>query len=874
MLEFFALLKKKTICLKIPQNLFGLGIVAATLTFSACKTQQQAVTEALPDENSAKIEAEITERAVYREANTRTFNLIHTSLDVRFDWKKQQLKGKAELTLTPYFYATKELVLDAKGFDLLSVGIKKNGKISPLKYTYNKQQITLELDREYTKNDTLLIWVDYIAKPEELEAKGSSAIVDAKGLYFINPLGEDENKPKQIWTQGETESSSCWFPTIDSPNENMTQDIRMTVKEQYITLSNGLLIHSKNNGDGTRTDHWKQTKPHAPYLAMMAVGEFSIVKDKWEEMDVNYYVEAEFEPYAKAIFGETPTMLAFYSKVLNYPYTWEKYSQIVVRDYVSGAMENTSATIHGEFLYRTDRELLDGDNEEIIAHELFHHWFGDLVTCESWSNLSLNESFATYGEYLWLEHRHGRATADRHGYSQLKQYMASTAQTGHLDLIRFAYDDKEDMFDAHSYAKGGRVLHMLRKTIGDSAFFGGLNLYLKQNEFKAVEIHQLRLAMEEITGRDLNWFFNQWFLGKGHPTLEVVHNWSEENLEYTVTIKQTQDFKEFPIYRIPMDVDVYFGGGVNRYRIELTEVEQHFTFDVSGKPSLVIVDAEKMLLGTIDETLSKAEYLFMLKNAPLYLSRSEALEGLKKDMDSETVNTLLATLEDSFWGIRKKALSVIKGESVADTSLLKNRLIWMAQKDKKSAIRAEALAILAERFGSDVNVKSIVENAMKDLSYAVAGAALKAISNYDEEKALALAKAIELEAKGSMVSSIASLYSKKGGAAEFDFFVASYDKISDPNNQYVFVQIFGKYLLKQDMATQLKGLAMLENIALNDGAWWMRMSSIQVLSAIRQSAENLTEDAEAQNLVEKIAAVLKTVKEKETNDMVKGMLGD
>ena len=337
------------------------------------------------------------------------------------------------------------LVLDAKGFDLLSVGLKEDGQIKPLKYEYDSWKMTITLPREYTRSETIAIWVDYIAKPEELEAEGSSAITDAKGLYFINPLGEDRDKPQQIWTQGETESSSCWFPTIDSPNENMTQEISMTVNDRFVTLSNGRMVSSTPNGDGTRTDRWKQAKPHTPYLAMMAVGEYAVVNDRWNGMDVDYYVEPEYEPHARAIFGETPAMLKFYSDVLDYPYTWDKYSQVVVRDYVSGAMENTSATVHGEFLQRTDRELLDGDNEEIIAHELFHHWFGDLVTCESWSNLPLNESFATYGEYLWLEHRHGRDAADFHGNGQLRQYMMSAKQTGHVDLIRFAYDDKEDM---------------------------------------------------------------------------------------------------------------------------------------------------------------------------------------------------------------------------------------------------------------------------------------------------------------------------------------------------------------------------------------------------------------------------------------------
>lgn len=849
--------------------------VVLMLSFNACKTQKDTAKANATQETEIVEEAvaEPTETREYRAANTRTFDLIHTSLDVRFNWEKQQLMGKAELTLRPYFYTTDKLTLDAKGFDLRAVSIRKNGQLQALKYTYDKEKIYITLDKEYTRNESLQIWVDYVAKPEELEAKGSAAITDAKGLYFINPLGEEKNKPKQIWTQGETESSSCWFPTIDSPNENMTQEIKITVDSRYVTLSNGLLLSSKPNGDGTRTDYWKQSKPHAPYLAMMAIGEFAVVKDKWKGIDVDYYVEPAYEPHARAIFGETPNMLDFYSDVLDYPYAWEKYSQVVVRDYVSGAMENTTATIHGEFLNRTDRELLDGDNERIIAHELFHHWFGDLVTCESWSNLPLNESFATYGEYMWLEHRHGRDEADKHGQQQQREYMASVAQTGHLDMIRFFYQDKEEMFDAHSYNKGGRILHVLRKTIGDSAFFKGLNLYLNENKFQAVEMHQLRLAMEEITGMDLNWFFNQWFFAKGHPELSVTHNYDVANGKYAITIKQNQDVAEFPLYRIPMDVDVYFGGSVNRYRIDLTDAEQTFEFDVLGQPQLVNVDPEHMLLGTLEETLSEEEYLFMLKYAPLYLDKVEALKGLKTSTNPDVVEAMLNALENEYWGTRKVALAALNNKSVADTSLYKNRLITLAQKDPKSAVRAEAITALSKNFSGDPSVRSVIEGAMDDRSYLVLGSALNAIANYDNERALTLAKKAEDGAQGGLVSSIASLYSKNGGPEQMDFFINSYDNISDPNDKYVYVQIFGKYLMNQDLATQLKSLTFLKCISVDEDAWWMRLSAIQVLNGLRQSAEAIQTD-EAKQIVEKIVAIVSEVKEKETNDMIKGMLGE
>jgi len=268
-----------------------------------------------------------------------------------------------------------------------------------------------------------------------------NAISDDKGLYFINPTGSDPTKMPQIWTQGETESSSCWFPTIDKSEQKTTDEISMTVPAKYVSLSNGRLASQKVNGDGTRTDTWKMELPHSPYLFMMAVGNFKIYHDHWRNKEVNYYLEPKYAPYAKQIFGMTPELIEFYSKTLNYPFAWNKYSQIVVRDYVSGAMENTTATLHGEYVQETPRQLLDAyydAGRSTIAHELFHQWFGDLVTCESWSNLTVNESFADFSEMLWAEHKYGKDESDAHSFQALQNYLNSP-DAKNKDLVRFHY---------------------------------------------------------------------------------------------------------------------------------------------------------------------------------------------------------------------------------------------------------------------------------------------------------------------------------------------------------------------------------------------------------------------------------------------------
>src|SRR6201992_2545236 len=279
---------------------------------------------------------------IYRATPPKINDLIHTKLDVHFDYKKCYMYGKEWVTLKPHFYPTDTLRLDAKGMDIKNVSVVRNGQNIPLKYKYQDSlSLAINLDKVYHNNETYTIYIDYTSKPNELKTKGSAAINDAKGLYFINPDGTEKDKPKQIGTQAETESSSAWFPTIDKPDQKTTDEISMTVPAKYVTLSNGRLASQKVNGDGTRTDDWKMELPHAPYLFMMAVGDFKIYKDHWRNKEVNYYLEPKYAPYAKDIFGQTPAMMELFSTSLGVDFAWEKYAQVVVRDYPLGAMENT-----------------------------------------------------------------------------------------------------------------------------------------------------------------------------------------------------------------------------------------------------------------------------------------------------------------------------------------------------------------------------------------------------------------------------------------------------------------------------------------------------------------------------------------------------
>ncbi len=759
------------------------------------------------------------ERAIYRASETKLFDLIHTKLEVSFDWDKSWLNGLATITLKPHFYAQDTLVLDAKGMEIRTV--KLNGK--PLDFSYENDFLTVKLGKKYKRNDQITLVIDYTAKPDERETGGSAAISSDKGLYFINPKGEDPSKMPQIWTQGETEASSVWFPTIDAPNQKMTQEILMTVDEKYTTLSNGLLVKSTKNANGTRTDHWKQELPHTPYLAMMGVGEFKVVKDSFTRKDgskieVNYYVEKEWEPYAKDIFGNTPEMIGFFSKLLGVEYPWDKYHQIVVRDYVSGAMENTGAVIFGDFVYMNDRELLDNNSESIIAHELFHHWFGDLVTCESWSNLPLNESFANYSQYLWDEFKYGIDEAEYQAEKEADGYF-QTAQQGMHDMIWFDYDDKEQMFDGHSYNKGGRILHMLRNYLGDEAFFESLRYYLTKHAYRPAEMHELRLAFEEISGEDLNWFFNQWFFAKGHPVLEV----SQEVIgnDVVVTIEQKQNFKIVPLYKLPMKVSVFDGAKRNDYNIEVNKMKESFTFPIKDSVSTVIVDADHVILAEWTDKKSMEQFMFQFYNGGKYADRRDGLAGAAKLKTDAGRKMILDALNDPFYRIRELAITQSNRVKRTNKDELVAKMSELVKKDPKSSVRASALDFLLNNFDSEKQTKEALQFALdNDKSYKVLGTALIGLAKFDSESAMKKAKALENENGQTMLLNISSLYGKYGTAENYEFFNSLFKegKVGGFSLLGV-VGSFGAYVRNNEYEVQSKALGIFTTLSDNSSGF-------------------------------------------------------
>ena len=751
----------------------------------------------------------------YRAFATKQNDLIHTKLVASFNYAKSQLNGEVWLQLHPHFYTTHTLQLDAKGMDILEVALDVNGQHKKLTYQYDSLLLKINLDKNYTAKENYTIYIKYIAKPSEYKAKGSTAITDAKGLYFINPLGDDANKPTQIWTQGETEGTSVWIPIIDKPNQKCTQEFQLTVPSKYVSLSNGLLVKQIDNKNGTRLDIWKMDQPHSPYLFFIGIGDYAVIKDYYftadkqsptgkRKLEVSYYIEKAYEQQARKIYGKTPTMISFYEQILGIPYPWAKYAQISGRDYVSGAMENTTCTLHGDAVQQNARELVDGNNwESTIAHELFHQWFGDLVTAESWSNLTVNESFADYSQTLWLEHSKGKDAGQYENFTGLRSYLGSPADA-EKNLVRFFYKDREDMFDLVSYQKGGRILNMLRHYVGDEAFFAALHKYLTDNQYSNGSAIKLKLAFEAITGKDLNWFFNQWYFSNGHPYVRITQQYVADKKQVLVILQQTQTQNK--VFELPVGIDVYVNNKKAHYDVWNTNRIDSFYFPAVAAPDLVNVDNDKIMLWAKEDIKPLSQFEYQFHHATNFMDRFEALNEATENIIKPAAQSVLkAALKDSFYVIRLKAIAAYN--PAAMTTEIESMIAEMAAKDPNTQVRQDAIDAIGAL--SKASYRDQFYNWTKDSSYLVAGAALEALEKVDSASAIVIAtKESKNIIKKRLNSAVTSILSKYGDENVFEFVATKYEGLNIQSEEKFYMTMpFAELLIKtSDEAKFKKGI--------------------------------------------------------------------
>ncbi len=808
-----------------------------------------------------------TWRKDYRAFATKENDLTHTKLVAKFDYAKSQLNGEVWLDLHPHFYPTNSLTLDAKAMAIHEVAIVMNGANKKLSFEYDSLLLKIKLDKQYSAKEKYTIYVKYTARPNEYKAKGSTAITDAKGMYFINPLGTDKNKPTQIWTQGETEGTSVWIPIIDKPNQKCTQEFQLTVPSKYVSLSNGLLVSQIDNKNGTRQDIWKMDQPHSPYLFFIGIGDYAIVKDvfkvkeestkgadKSRKIEISYYIEKDYEKEARKIYGKTPAMIAFYEQILGIPFPWAKYAQISGRDYVSGAMENTTCTLHGDAVQQNARELVDGNNwEGTIAHELFHQWFGDLVTAESWSNLTVNESFADYSQTLWLEHSKGKDAGQYENYTGLSSYLNSPSD-GEKNLVRFFYKDREDMFDLVSYQKGGRILNMLRHYVGDEAFFASLNKYLTDNKYNNGSAIKLKLAFENVTGKDLNWFFNQWYFDKGHPYIRITQKYDADKKQVLVVLQQTQT--QDKVFELPVGIDVYAANNKTHYNVWSKNRVDSFYFPATVAPDNINVDNDKVLLWAKEDVKPLSQFIYQYKHATNFLDRFEAINEAAENMAKPEAQALIKlALQDTFYVIRQKAIHAFNPAAI--TTEVEELIANIAIKDLSNEVREDAIDAIGAL--NKANYKELYLKWTKEPSYLVAGAALEALEKIDSATAIEIAtKESKNIIKKRLNSAVTNILSKYGDENVFEFVATKYESLSIQSEEKFYMTVpFAALLIKTtDEAKFKKGIDLIlafrnsipESYKTQTDAYFNTKIFGTILKAKKQKGED--------NLVKIVSAVL------------------
>ena len=743
----------------------------------------------------------------YKAFPTKENDLVHTKLAASFNYAQSTMDGETWIVLHPHFYPTSKVTLDAKAMDIHQVALVINNKNIPLSYQYDSLHLFIQLDKTYKASENYTLYIKYTARPNTYKGKVSASITDVKGLYFINPLGKDSSKPIQVWTQGETEGTSVWLPTIDKPNQKSTQEFLLTVPSKYVSLSNGLLVKQVDNKNGTRLDVWKMDLPHAPYLFFIGIGDYAIVKDNYKGKELSYYVEKEYEKVARKIYGQTPAMMAFYEKITGVNYPWPKYAQMTARDFVTGAMENTTATLHSEAAQQDARELLDeNDWENTIAHELFHQWFGDLVTPESWSNITVNESLADYSETLWAEFSKGK---DAGAYENFiaKNYYLSSPTDAEKNLVRFYYDEKDDLFDLVSYQKGGRILNMLRHYVGDEAFFASLHTYLVENQFSLGSAIKLKLAFEQISGKDLNWFFNQWYFGSGHPYVRIENKYLEDKKKVLVLIQQTQTSHQ--LFTLPIGIDVYVGGKRNHYEVWAKNKVDSFYFDAASAPDNVNVDNDKILLWEKEDAKPFAQFAYQYDHARNLLDRLEAVNEAAENMKDPKAQMMLSkALKDSFYIIRN--IAIHSYNPAAMTADIETAIAQIAGNDASNKVKEEAIDALGALYKPTYK-KDFIRWA-KDSSYIVSGAALEALEKIDSTEAKNIAAQLSKHPiKKRLSKSVVYVLAKYGDDSDFDFVASKFKVLNNESTEKFNLMIpFSQLMMKVNDPVKFKaGIALI-----------------------------------------------------------------
>jgi aminopeptidase N len=655
-------------------------------------------------------------------ARSRDYDLQHSRIALRFDLDEKKVIGDVTHTLTILRDSTAKIVFDSAGLNIQNVTVDK----SAAKFETKDDKLIIPLTAAVHAGEKFDVNIRYEAKP-------------TKGLYFILPDKDYPDRPKQVWTQGESEDTRYYLPTYDYPNDRLTTETILTVPANWLTVANGKLISVSQAANGMKTWTWRESVPSSTYLITVVAGELEEVKDSWRGMPVTYYAPKGRGDRLAVNYSRTPQMIELFSKKLGVNYPWEKYAQSMVDDFVAGGMENSSATTNTSSSLQHPKlapEFLTGQ-DDLISHELGHQWFGDLVTCKDWGDIWLNEGFATFMETVWSESHFGKDQADYERWLAARQWF-DDPNLFTKPIVRHDFNDSGE-FDGNAYTKGGWVLYMLRHQLGEDAFYAGLKHYLEVNRGKNVVTADLAKAIEEATHANVDEFFTQWLYGAGAPKFDLSYKYDDAKHEVALTVKQTQKVEgHVGLFRIPTDVEITTASGPKLFPITISNEKDTaiFTFHADGAPLMVLFDKGGHVLKSADFHKEKKELLYQLKNATEFADRADAVTALGKlKGDDEVVAALGNTLvNDKAWGVSASAadaLGQIGGPAAS------KQLLDALNTAKEPWMRNRIVSALADFKDDPAIVTKLNSIAGDDSSYRARAAALQALGRLKAPGALA-----------------------------------------------------------------------------------------------------------------------------------------
>ncbi len=656
-------------------------------------------------------------------ARSRDYDLQHSKIALRFDLDQKKVLGEVTHSLSILRGSTK-IAFDSVGLNIQSVTLNK----APAKFETSADKLIIPLPATTRMGDKFDVAIRYEAKP-------------AKGIYFILPDKDYPDRPKQIWTQGESEDTRYYLPTYDYPNDRLTTETILTVPSSWITVSNGKLISVSDAGKGLKTWYWKESVPSSTYLITVVAGEFDEVKDTWRGIPLTYYAPKGRGDRLPINYGRTPAMMELFSKKFGVDYAWEKYAQVMVDEFVAGGMENSSATTNASSSLvhpKLAPEYLTGE-DDLISHELGHQWFGDLVTCKDWGDIWLNEGFATFLEAVWTEAHFGKDQADYERWSNAREWFESS-NLWKKPIVRHDFDDSSE-FDGNAYNKAAWVLYMLRHQIGEDVFYRGIKHYLEVNRGKNVVTSDLAKAIEEATHTNVDQFFSQWLYGAGGPKFELSYTYDGEKHQVILVVKQKQKVEgRVGLFRVPAEVEITTASGPKLYDVTVSKDHQAFPLPAESAPLMVLFDKGGHILKSAEFHKEKKEWLYQLKNAVDLADRTDAVVALgKMKNDEEVIGTLGETLRsDKAWGVRAIAADTLGQMGGPSASKL---LLAALDSHDGPWVRNRLVSALGN-FKDDAAVAAKLNSiAKQDESYRARAAALQALGRLKGPNAFATLEA-------------------------------------------------------------------------------------------------------------------------------------